>query len=120
MGYTNVAHYPEGKQGWMEAGELRPEETHRSRIPGAAWQLIRQPALTLTRIIVGKQMGSARVPASPQPVAQLQTYPRIALDVADVSRLRPVLCDQPELVPDAPIANWRASWLPGIPPFRFE
>jgi len=19
MGYTNVAHYPEGKQGWMEA-----------------------------------------------------------------------------------------------------
>jgi len=20
MGYTNVAHYPEGKQGWMEAG----------------------------------------------------------------------------------------------------
>jgi rhodanese-related sulfurtransferase len=20
MGYTNVTHYPEGKQGWMEAG----------------------------------------------------------------------------------------------------
>jgi len=20
MGYTHVAHYPEGKQGWMEAG----------------------------------------------------------------------------------------------------
>jgi len=20
MGYTRVAHYPEGKQGWMEAG----------------------------------------------------------------------------------------------------
>jgi len=20
MGYKNVAHYPEGKQGWMEAG----------------------------------------------------------------------------------------------------
>jgi len=20
MGYTNVAHYPEGKQGWMESG----------------------------------------------------------------------------------------------------
>jgi len=20
MGYTNVAHYPDGKQGWMEAG----------------------------------------------------------------------------------------------------
>jgi len=20
MGYTNVAHYPEGKQGWVEAG----------------------------------------------------------------------------------------------------
>jgi len=20
MGYTNVGHYPEGKQGWMEAG----------------------------------------------------------------------------------------------------
>jgi len=20
MGYTNVVHYPEGKQGWMEAG----------------------------------------------------------------------------------------------------
>jgi hypothetical protein len=38
---------------------LRPEETHRSRIPGAAWQLIRQPALTLTRIIVREQMGGA-------------------------------------------------------------
>jgi hypothetical protein len=24
MGYTNVAHYPEGKQGWMEAGPTAP------------------------------------------------------------------------------------------------
>jgi hypothetical protein len=36
--------------------ELRSEKAHRPRIPGAAWQMAGQPALTLTRIIVRKQM----------------------------------------------------------------
>jgi hypothetical protein len=30
MGYTNVAHYPEGKQGWMEAGDLRASRVFRT------------------------------------------------------------------------------------------
>jgi hypothetical protein len=31
-----------------------------------------------------------------------------------------MLCHEPELVPDAPIANWRAPSLPGVPLFRFK
>ena len=42
--------------------ELRPEEPYRPCIARAARQLIRQPALALTGVIVGEQMGSARVP----------------------------------------------------------
>jgi hypothetical protein len=45
--------------------ELRPEEPYRTSISGAARQLISQPALTLSGVIVGEQMGSARVPSSP-------------------------------------------------------
>ncbi|HET6177308.1 MAG TPA: hypothetical protein VFE61_10265 [Candidatus Sulfotelmatobacter sp.] len=47
------------------AEQLRPEEPHRPRIPGTARQFARQPALALTRVIVGEQMGSASVPAIP-------------------------------------------------------
>jgi len=32
--------------------ELCSEQPHRPRVPGAAWQLTRQPALALTRIVV--------------------------------------------------------------------
>jgi hypothetical protein len=67
--------------------EFCSEEAHRPRIPGAAWQLIRQPALTLTRIIVGEQMSSARVPSSSKSVTQFQSYTRINFNIADVSRL---------------------------------
>ena len=65
-------------------------------------------------------MGSARVPSSPKALAQFQSYTRIMFDVADVSRPRPMLCHKPELVSDAPIADWRLSWLPRFPPSRFE
>jgi hypothetical protein len=76
--------------------------------------------LTVTRIIVGQQMGSARVPSYPKSLSQFQSYVWITLDVADVSRLHAVLCHKPELVSDAPIADWRAPWLPRFPPSRFE
>jgi hypothetical protein len=42
--------------------KLRPEEAHRSLIPRAAWQMTCQPALALTRIVVGEQVRGARVP----------------------------------------------------------
>src|SRR5581483_2339419 len=45
---------------------------------------------------------------------------RITLNVADVSRLHPMLCHHPELVPDESIADGRASWLPRLPSFCFE
>jgi hypothetical protein len=91
--------------------ELRPEKPHRLCIPRAARQLIRQPALALTRVVVREQMRSARVPVIPQPLTQFQTYARITLNVADLSRLHPMLCYQPELVSDTSIAHWRAPWL---------
>lgn len=46
--------------------QLRAEEAHDRRVHGAARQVMREPALTLTpRIIVGEQTRRARVPASP-------------------------------------------------------
>ena len=45
---------------------------------------------------------------------------RITLNVADVSRFHPMLSDQPELVSDAPISDWRASWLTRLPPRGFQ
>jgi len=39
--------------------------------------MTRQPALTPTGIIVGEQMGSARVPSRPKSLAQLHPYTRI-------------------------------------------
>src|SRR5262249_46279630 len=45
---------------------------------------------------------------------------RILFDVADISRLHPMLCHYPELISDMSIANRRAPWLPGLPPFSFE
>jgi len=82
--------------------------------------MARQPALTLTGIIVGEQMGSARVPSSPKSLAQFKSYTRIMLNVADVSRLHAMLCHYPELVSDAPISDWRASWLTRPPPGGFQ
>jgi hypothetical protein len=45
---------------------------------------------------------------------------RITPNVADVSRLPPMLCDQLKLSPDTSITHWRAPWLPRLPSFRFE
>src|SRR5215470_7407922 len=45
---------------------------------------------------------------------------RITLHVADVSRLYPMLCYQPELVANTSIAHWRAPWLARLPAFGFE
>src|SRR5690349_14140075 len=79
-----------------------------------------QPALTLTRIIVGEQMGGARVPANLKSLSQLQTYMRITFNIADVSRLHAMLCYQPEHVSDSPIAHRCPPWLSRLPSFRFE
>jgi len=100
--------------------KLCPEKAHCPRISGTAWQLSRQPALAFTGIILGKQMGSARVPSSPESLAQLQPYTWITFNVTDVSRLHAMLCDEPELVSDTPIAHWRAAWLSSLSSFRFE
>ena len=53
-----------------------------------------------------------------QPLTQLQTYTRIALDVADVSRVHAMLCHWPKLISETSIAYWRAPWLPRLPSFR--
>ena len=45
------------------AEKLRSEQANRPRIPGTAWQLSSEPALALTRIVVGEQRCCARVPA---------------------------------------------------------
>src|ERR1700676_443927 len=79
-----------------------------------------QPALPLTRIVVREQMRSARVPSSPKSLAQFQSYTRITFNVADVSRLRAMLCHQPELASDTSIPYRSAPWLPRLPPFCFE
>jgi hypothetical protein len=100
--------------------ELRPEEAHCLRVPCAAGQLTRQPALALNGIIVGEQMSSARVPSSSKSVTQFQSYTRITLDVADVSCLHAVLRHQPELLGDPSVAHWRAAWLSGLATDGFE
>ena len=102
------------------AEELRSEEAHRPCVPGTARQLSCQPALALTRIVVREQMCSARLPVIRKPRAQFQTYMRITLNVANVSRFHPMLCHEPELTSDMSIAHWRAPWLPRLPSFGFE
>jgi len=76
--------------------------------------------LAFTRVVVRKQMRRARVPAIFYPLTQFQSYTRITFNVADVSRLHAMLCYKPELVFDASIPYWCATWLPGLPSFRFE
>jgi hypothetical protein len=61
-----------------------------------------------------------RVPSSPKSLAQFQSYTRITFNVADVSRLHAMLCHKPELVSDASIPYWCASWLPRLPFSCFE
>ena len=76
--------------------ELRPKKSHSTCVPGTAWQLIRQPALAFTRIIVREEMRSARVPSGAGSLPQFEPYVRIMLDVADIPRFHPMLCHNPE------------------------
>jgi hypothetical protein len=93
---------------------LSPEEPHSSRIPGAARHLTGEPTLPLSRIIVGEQMRCARVPVSPQPIAQFQPHTRVTRNIADVSRVRAVLCHDPELPANASVAYGSVAWLSGL------
>jgi hypothetical protein len=45
-------------------------------------------------------MRRAGVPATSQPVSQLQSHARMVRNVADVSRFCAVFCDDPELLAD--------------------
>jgi len=45
---------------------------------------------------------------------------RVTLNVANVSRLHPMLCHKPKLVSNVPIADWRAPSFPCLPACRFE
>jgi len=45
--------------------KLRPKEANCTSIACGAWQLTRQPALALSRIVVGEKMCGACVPAIP-------------------------------------------------------
>jgi len=69
------------------------EEAYRPSIPGTARQMARKPALTLTRVIFREEVGRARVPLVFQTFTQLQAYMGIGLDVADVPRVRAMLCN---------------------------
>src|SRR5215470_13468454 len=45
---------------------------------------------------------------------------RVMLNVADISRLHPMLCHYPELIPYMSIAHWRAPWLSCLSSRRFQ
>src|SRR5215471_20947519 len=45
---------------------------------------------------------------------------RITLDVADISRLHPMLCHYPELISYMSIAHWGPPWLSCLSSCRFE
>jgi len=62
--------------------------------------LTSEPALACAWIIVGEHMRRAGVPATSQPVSQLQSHARMVRNVADVSRFCAVFCDDPELLAD--------------------
>ena len=49
MGYTNVAHYPEGKQGWMEAG--LPVEQAKNLCATYATSFFRQPKSAVSHLL---------------------------------------------------------------------
>ncbi len=58
-------------------------------------------------------MRRAGVPASADPVAQLQAHPGMMQEIADVSRAHAMLWHDPEVIADARVANWSAARLPG-------
>src|SRR5215469_10510108 len=78
--------------------ELRSEEAHCPRIPGASWQLTRQPPLPLTRIIVTQDICGSGMPANTESVAQFQAHLRIAQNVTNVACPVTVFRHDPELL----------------------
>jgi hypothetical protein len=100
--------------------EAGAEEAHRPRICDAAGQMTSQPALAFGRVIVGKQMGSAGMPACPQSMAQFQPHTRVSPHVEYVSGFHAMLRYYPELLAHSSVADWRAAWLSGFAPRRFE
>jgi hypothetical protein len=112
--------YRSGIQINSDTKELRPKKPHSTRISSTAWQLLRQPALASTRIIVRKQMSSARMPSGSESLAQFEPHLRVTLDVADIPRFHPVFCHYPELTPDTSVADWRAAWFSRLSSSRFQ
>jgi len=100
--------------------QLSTEEADCGGIAGAARQLIGEPSLAFAWIIVGKQVGCARVPASPKPITQLQAHVRITHNIADVPSFLAVLCHDPKLPSNESVANGGAARLSGLAANRFQ
>ncbi len=100
--------------------QLGPEKADRGGVAGTASQLLSEPALAFARIVVGQHMCGARVPARPEPIAELQAYPRITRDVEDVAGFLAVLCHDPELFTHASVAHRSAAGLPTLAANRFQ
>jgi len=99
---------------------LSAEEADCGSITGAARQLIREPPLAFAWIIVGKQVGCAGVPASPQPIAQFQAYARISYNIANVPSFLAVLCHDPKLPAHESVAHGGTARLSGLAAGRFQ
>jgi hypothetical protein len=100
--------------------QLSTEEADCGGIAGAARQLIREPPLAFARIIIGKQVGCAGVPASPQPIAQFQPYPRITHNIANVPSFLAMLCHDPKLPAHESVAHGGTARLSGLAAGRFQ
>src|ERR1700730_18475416 len=100
--------------------QLSTEEADCGGIAGAARQLIREPPLAFAWIIIGKQVGCAAVPTSPQPIAQFQAHVRITHNIANVPSFLAVLCHDPKLPAHEPVAHGRTARLSGLAAGRFQ
>jgi hypothetical protein len=100
--------------------QLSTEEADCGGIAGAARQLIREPPLAFAWIIVGKQLGCAGVPASPQPIAQFQAHARITYHIAHISSFLAVLCHDPKLPAHESVAHGGTARLSGLAAGRFQ
>jgi len=76
--------------------------------------------LALARIIVGEHVRRTGVPASVKPFTQFQPHARMTHQVADLSCLHAVLCHDPELIVDTPIAHRSAPRLSRLATQSFE
>jgi hypothetical protein len=85
--------------------EFRTQQPDDGRVRPACRQLLGKPALPLARIIVREYVCRTAVPAGQDSMPQLQSDSRVFREVANIVSLHPVLCDDPELVVDKPIAH---------------